>query len=142
MANLIRNMNVLKKTVNVATNKAIQDTAKEAENELRKCIDDQYYKDPDFYPNIYERTEEFLRHATSQILLSNTAEIYVDIKGMHYKNNFSPWQVVKWASESKHGADYYQTSTTDFWTQFIDWCNTNLLNIFKKNLKKNGLNIK
>ena len=79
MANLIRNMNVLKKTVNVATNKAIQDTAKEAENELRKCIDDQYYKDPDFYPNIYERTEEFLRHALHVSTVYNTLAKVVEM---------------------------------------------------------------
>ena len=61
---------------------------------------------------------------------------------MHYKNNFSPWQVVKWASESKHGADYYQTNTSDFWTTFIDWCNTNLIDILKMNLRKYGLKVK
>ena len=40
--------------------KAIKDTAKEATDELYRCVDEQYYKDPEFYPNVYNRTETFL----------------------------------------------------------------------------------
>ena len=65
--------------------------------------------------------------------------IYVDTDGMHYGNNFDPWQVVSWASESKHGADYYQTGNTDFWTVFTGWCNENLINTLKYNLRRYGL---
>jgi len=130
------------KALNKNINEAIKDTANEAKEKLYKCIDEQYYHDTGFYPNIYKRTETFLSHAAMLMLSSNSAKIYIDIEGMHYKNNFNAWQVVKWASESKHGADYYQTETEDFWTTFIDWCNDNLLDILVKNLKKNGLNVK
>ena len=124
-----------------ACEKAILETSKTAQEELTRCIQEQYYNDPGFYPNVYERTETLLRSATYQMLSKTSSEIYVDIQGMHYKNGFSPWQVVSWASESKHGAEYYQTDTQDFWTTFIDWANKNLINILKQNLRKNGIKI-
>lgn len=124
-----------------ACEKAILETSKIAQEELTRCIQEQYYNDPGFYPNVYERTETLLRSATYQMLSKTSSEIYIDINGMHYRNGFNPWQVVAWASNSQHGADYYQTSTQDFWTTFIDWANKNLINLLKQNLRKNGIKI-
>lgn len=129
----------LQNYIESACEKAIQETAKTAKDMLHQCVDEQYYKDAGFYPNVYQRTETFLSYVVSKMLSSNSAEIYIDIEGMHYKNGFDAWQVVSWASESKHGAEYYQTDTEDFWTTFLEWCNDNLLNILKANLKKYGL---
>lgn len=132
----------LKNYIESVCEKAVQETAKTAKDMLHQYVDEQYYKDPGFYPNVYQRTETFLSHVVSKMLSSNSAEIYIDIEGMHYKNGFDAWQVVSWASESKHGAEYYQTDTEDFWTTFLEWCNDNLLNILKANLKKYGLTVK
>lgn len=132
----------LKNYLQVLCDKAIKATIEEAEKQLTKCIDEQYYSDPGFYPNVYNRTETFLTSAASQLLSNNAAEIFIDGNGMHYRNNFDPWQVIEWASESKHGADYYQTTTTDFWSTYIEWCNENLINLLKSNLKKVGLSVK
>nr|DAM62683.1 MAG TPA: hypothetical protein [Caudoviricetes sp.] len=129
----------LKNYMQVLCDKAINDTAEEAKKQLTKCIDEQYYKDSDFYPNVYERTETFLNSAACQLLSNNSAEIYIDIEGMHYKNNFNAMQVVTWASNSQHGADYYQTSTPDFWSTYIEWCNKSLISLLRKNLKAVGL---
>lgn len=109
--------------------------------QLKLCIDEQYYKDPLFYPNVYRRTETFLKSATYTLLNSKSSKIYVDGDGMSYKNNFDPWQIVDWASESKHGADYYQTTTKDFWSTFIEWCDENAINILKEELKKKGITL-
>lgn len=133
-------MNDLKNQIEDACNKAVESTAITVMNKLHDCIDEQYYKDPGFYPNIYKRTNEFFNHVAYDMLTSDKVKIYVDIEGMHYKNDFSPLQVVKWASESKHGADYYKTDTKDFWTVFIDWCNKNLMDLLKNNLRKQGFN--
>ena len=135
-------MNDLKKQVDIACGKAVEATAITMMNKLQDCINEQYYKDPEFYPNVYKRTMTFFNHVAYDMLTSNKAQIYVDIEGMHYKNNFSPWQVVSWAAESKHGADYYQTGTEDFWSVFIEWCNDNLVDLLKSNLRKQGINIK
>lgn len=142
MAKTFTTMVELQNYLESACEKAVKDTAQVAKEMLYQCVDEQYYGDPKFYPNVYQRTEEFLSHITSQLLSSNSAKVYIDIDGMHYKNGFSPWQVVSWASESKHGADYYQTDTMDFWTRFIEWCNDNLVNLLKNNLRKYGLKIK
>lgn len=132
----------LKNYMQNSCTKAIQETAKIVQEELKKCINEQYYLDPEFYPNVYQRTETFLNSVAYEMLSGNSAKIFIDIDGMHYKNGFNAWQVVDWATESKHGSDYYQTSTQDFWSVFIEWCDTNLLNVFKQNLRKYGLNVK
>lgn len=132
----------LQKYLQVLCDKAVKDTAEEAKKQLTKCIDEQYYNDPGFYPNVYERTEAFLNSAACQLISNGKAEIYIDGDGMHYRNGFNSWQVIEWASESKHGADYYQTSTEDFWSTYIDWCNENLIGLLKMNLQKVGLNVK
>ncbi|XBX09579.1 hypothetical protein QMP26_16970 [Enterocloster clostridioformis] len=46
----------LKNYLQVLCDKAIQDTAEDAQKQPTKCINEQYYKDPGFYPNVYERT--------------------------------------------------------------------------------------
>lgn len=142
MVTVIKNMNDLKKQVDIACGKAVEETSITVMNKLHDCIDKQYYQDPGFYPNVYKRTFTFFNHVAYDMLTSNKSQIYVDIEGMHYKNNFSPWQVVSWAAESKHGAEYYQTKTDDFWSVFIEWCNDNIMELLKKNLMKQGLNIR
>lgn len=142
MAVKIKNLNDLSKVMETRIKNALEITSIEVMNKLHDSINEQYYRDPEFYPDVYKRTYEFFNHVAYDMISSNTAQIYVDIEGMHYKNNFSPWQVVKWASESRHGADYYKTETTDFWTDFIDWCNNNLINLLKQNLKKCGVMVK
>ena len=128
--------------VKKACEEAVQETADIAHRKLQECISEQYYNDPEFSPKFYKRTEEFLNHAAYQILSSGTAEIYVDTEGMHYKNNFNAWQVVEWASMSMHGGEKYKTSTMDFWTAFIEWCDNNLISVLKTNLRKHGVSIK
>jgi len=142
MATTVKSTRELNAYINSICEKAIRDTSLKAREYLYKCVNEQYYNDLGFYPNAYRRTEEFLKHVTSQLISNNVAQVYIDIEGMHYKNNFSPWRVVKWASESKHGSEYYQTDTEDFWTVFIEWCENNLLDILKANLRKYGLKIK
>ena len=142
MSLLIKKMSDLNIHINAILKKSIEETAKTATNKLHDCINQQYYHDPEFFPNVYHRTYEFLNHVAFDMISNNCAQIYVDINGMHYKNNFRPWQVVAWASESKHGANYYQTNTEDFWTIFFDWCNNNLLNLLKANINKYGIRIK
>lgn len=136
-----KTMEQLQAALNKSISIAVEKTAKEAEDMLKKCVNEQYYKDPGFYPNVYERTETFL-YSVAMTTINNKADIYIDINGMHYKNGFSPWQVVSWASESKHGAEYYQTGTEDFWSRFIDWCNENLIKILKENIQKQGIRFK
>lgn len=132
----------LKNYLQVLCDQAVKDTAEEAKKQLTNCINIQYYKDPEFYPNVYKRTNTFLTSAACQLISGGTAEIFIDAEGMHYKNGFNSWKIINWASESKHGADLYQTTTPNFWSTYIEWCNDNLIDLLKKNLRKVGLSVK
>ena len=79
---------------------------------------------------------------TPFIIGYNHGMVYLDTVAMHYRNSFNPKQVVSWAAESKHGADKLQTDTQDFWTSFMEWCDNNLVELLRQNLRKCGLNIK
>lgn len=110
-------------------------------NELRNIIDEQYYKDPDFYPNIYRRTNTFLDSASYQLIGKNMAEIGINTDEMHYYNGFDPDQVVEWASKSMHGSPLYQTGADDFWTTFENWADENVPKILKEELLNQGLKL-
>ncbi len=131
-------VNELNKRVTVS----VQNVAKIVCDKLKECVDEQYYQDPGFYPNVYRRTEAFLSSVTYKILGKNSARIGIHTTGMHYKNGFSARQVVDWAKESMHGAPMYQTDTEDFWSVFIEWADENVPKLLKSELKKNGLNVK
>lgn len=121
---------------------AVENVAKVVCDKLRECINEQYYNDPDFYPNIYKRTYAFLESAMYEMMGMNTAIVGVNSSSMHYKNGFSGAQVVEWASQSMHGAEYYQTSTEPFWDTFIQWADKNVVQLLKSELKKQGFTIK
>ncbi len=131
-------VNELNKRVTVS----VQNVAKIVCDKLRECVDEQYYQDSGFYPNVYKRTEAFLNSATYEMLGKGTARVGIDTTGMHYKNGFSARQVVEYAKESMHGAPMYQTDTEDFWSVFIEWADENVPKLLKSELKKNGLNVK
>ncbi len=131
-------VNELNKRVTVS----VQNVAKIVCDKLRECVDKQYYQDPEFYPNVYKRTEAFLNSATYEMLGKGVTRVGIDTTGMHYKNGFSARQVVEYARESMHGAPMYQTDTEDFWSVFIEWADENVPKLLKSELKKNGLNVK
>lgn len=138
----IKKCTELENKIKIACSIAVKETAKQAQEVLHQYILEQYYQDPGFYPSTYNRTETFLNSALSKMISNTSAEIYIDIEGMHYKNGFSPTKVVEWAANSQHGADYYQTDMEPFWTKFIQWCDINLFLILKQNLKRQNVSIK
>lgn len=138
-----RTYQVLVNEMNKRVTIAVQNTAKIVCDKLKECIDEQYYKDPGFYPNIYQRTETFLKKsAVYEMLNSNSAKVGIDTSTMHYKNGFSANQVVEWASQSMHGSPLYQTSTEDFWSVFIEWADVNVPILLRSELKRQGLTVK
>lgn len=141
MAKTFSTMVQLQAMIQPLITKAIMAASVRITRELRNIVDEQYYKDPEFYPNIYCRTNMFLDSASYQLLGKNMAEIGINTDEMHYRNGFDPDQVVEWASESKHGADYFQTSTTDFWTVFEDWADKNVMKILREELVNQGLKL-
>lgn len=121
--------------------KALLSTSRILAEKLRESIDSQYYKDPGFYPKVYQRTNKFLDSASYQLIGKNMAEIFVDTDTMNYRNGFDADQIVNWAGNSQHGADYYQTDTEDFWTHFENFCEENAISILRSELQKQGLKL-
>lgn len=121
--------------------KALISTARILSEKLRESIDSQYYNDPDFYPNVYKRTNRFLDSASYQLVGKNMAEIFIDTDSMSYYNGFDPEQVVEYAGMSQHGSELYQTGTEDFWTTFENFCENNAIKILRAELQKAGLKL-
>lgn len=121
--------------------KALMSTARILSEKLRESIDEQYYKDPNFYPNVYQRTNKFLDSASYQLIGKNMAEIFVDTDMMSYKNGFDPDIVVENASKSWHGSELYATGNEDFWTTFENYCEENAIKILREELQKQGLKL-
>lgn len=142
MARIIRSYSALVDEINKAVTVAVRNVAKVVCDKLHDCINEQYYLDSGFYPNIYDRTETFLNHAAYKMISDKSALIGVDTSSMHYKNGFSAKQVVEWASQSMHGSPLYQTNTKDFWSVFIEWADENVPQLLKDELKRQGLNVK
>ena len=121
--------------------KALMSTSRILVGKLRESIDSQYYKDPEFYPNVYKRTYRFLDSASYQLIGKNMAEIFVDDDSMSYYNGFDPEQVIEYAGMSQHGSELYQTNTEDFWTVFENYCEENAIKILRNELQKQGLKL-
>ena len=138
----VRTYSALVNEINKRVEKAIKIVAEEVCKKLHECINEQYYNDPGFYPNVYQRTEAFLNSAAYEMLGGNSARVGIDTSSMHYKNGFSARQVVDWAKESMHGSSLYQTDTEDFWSVFIEWADDNVPLLLRSELKKQGLNVK
>lgn len=116
-------------------------TAKIMVKKLRECVDEQYYSDSGFSPNVYRRTYQLLDAVAYNMLGMTAAEIFMDTDYMHYYNNFDPEQVLDWAGQSMHGSENYQTDTIDFWTTFEQWADENVPSILKQELQKQGLKV-
>lgn len=138
----IRTYTALVKEINKRVTIAVKNVAEQVCEKLHDCIEEQYYNDHGFYPNVYERTEVFLNSAAYEILSSNSARVGIDIASMHYKNGFSARQVVDWARQSMHGSSLYKTDTEPFWDVFIEWADKNVLLLLKEELRKQKLNVK
>jgi hypothetical protein len=130
----------MEKFIQSKITKALMASSRRITYQLRQIIDEQYYNDPHFYPNIYKRTNQFLDSASYQLIGINISQIGINMDEMHYKNIDSD-DVVKYASKSMHGSPLFQTNTKDFWTSFESWCDDNIVKILKEELINQGLKI-
>lgn len=138
----VKTYTALVNEINKRVTIAVQNVAKDVCDKLHYFIQEQYYDDPGFYPNVYKRTETFLNHTVYEMLSGNTAKVGVDVGAMHYKNGFSARQIVEYASQSMHGSPLYQTDTESFWDAFIDWADENVPRMLRDELKRQGLTVR
>ena len=135
---------VFKTTVDIqnylesACEKAIQNVAKVVRDKLEEFIKEDFYSM--YKPLFYDRTYSFLKSPKYNMLNKNSAEVFVDTDVMHYLG-ISGEDVAEMASYGFHGSiDIFRPGF--YWTDFIKWCDDNVQNLMKEELRKQGLNIK
>lgn len=74
----IKTYSALTNELNKRVTLSIQNVSEIVCDKLRECINEQYYNDPEFYPNIYRRTEAFLNSAAYEMLGKDSAKVGID----------------------------------------------------------------
>ena len=150
MAIVIKNMNDLKKQVDAACNKAVENAAKILLEKLQEYIDEDYYNL--YYPERYIRTKEFYRSAVANMIGKSTATIGIDELYMSYqypaKYAYLDGTAGHWTGEDQvymadagyHG-NFNIYRDGHFWKDFEKYANENAIDILKTELRKQGLNV-
>ncbi len=141
MAQIIKNMNDLKKQVDIACGKAVENACNRLLGSLQEIIDTEFYDV--FEPDYYKRTYQFWRSATTKMLNQNCGQIFMDKDAMNYGNFWTGEKQLHEASIGSHGGWFTdETKEHHFWEAFISFCEEHALDVLKQELRKQGLNIK
>lgn len=138
---VIKNINDLKKGVDLLCNKAIKNACNRLLGSLQQIIDEEFYDV--FDPAYYKRTYQFWESATTKMLKKNCGQIFMDESAMNYNDYWNSKKQILAASIGSHGGII--TSETEkhrFWEVFIKFCEDNAIEILKEELKKTGLKVK
>lgn len=151
MATVIKSMNDLKKQIENACNKAVENAANILLKKLQEYINEDYYDL--YYPDRYIRTKEFYRSAVANMLGKSTATIGIDELYMSYqypeKYTYLDGTSGHWTGEDQvymadagyHG-NFNIYRDGHFWKDFEKYANENAIDILKTELRKQGLNVK
>lgn len=150
MAREFRTMVELQGSMENACAKAVERTANIMVEKLKDFIQTRYYDM--FDPEVYIRTEKFLNSAVAYMLGNTTASIGIDDAFMDYQypanyklrdGSTGHWTGEDQAVMAEHGyhGTYYIRTEGRYWSEFIAWCDENVINILEEELRKQGLNI-
>ena len=141
MARVIKNINDLKKQVDVACSKAVENACNRLLGSLQEIIDTEFYDA--FEPDFYKRTYQFWRSATTKMLTQNCGMIFMDKNAMNYNNFWTGERQLQAAAIGSHGGLITdETKEHRFWEVFTDFCEENCIIILKEELRKQGLNVR
>ena len=141
MARVIKNVNDLKKQVDIACSKAVENTCNRLLGSLQQIIDEEFYDV--FYPQYYHRTYQFWQSATTKMLTQNCGQVFMNKSAMNYNSFWTGERQILAASIGSHGGLITdETKEHRFWEVFIDFCEENCINILKEELRKQGLNVR
>lgn len=133
--------NALVSGVNRNINVAVQNACNRLLGKLQELIDTEYYDV--FEPNYYNRTYQFWKSATTKMLSQNCGQIFMNANAMNYNSFWTGEKQLQAASIGSHGGWITdETKNHKFWEEFIDYCESNAVNILKEELRKQGLNVK
>lgn len=141
MATVINNMNDLKKQVDAACNKAVENACNRLLGSLQQIIDTEFYDV--FEPDYYNRTYQFWQSATTKMLTQTCGQVFMDKSSMNYNNFWTGERQLHAAAIGSHGGWVTdETKEHRFWEVFIEFCEKNTINILKEELRKHGLHVK
>lgn len=134
-------MNDLKKQVDIACGKAVENACNRLLGSLQQIIDEEFYDV--FDPEYYHRTYQFWRSAITKMLTQTCGQVFMDKSAMNYNNFWTGEKQIYAASIGSHGGFVTdETKKHRFWEVFIEFCKLHAIDILKKELRKQGLNVK
>lgn len=140
MAQIIKSMSDLKKQVDIACSKAVENACNRLLGSLQEIIDTEFYDV--FEPDFYKRTYQFWRSATTKMLNQNCGQIFMDKTAMNYNSFWTGERQLQEAAIGSHGGWITaETKEHRFWEVFIEFCEEYCIDILKEELKKQGLKI-
>lgn len=158
----INSYSQLVEKLNKATEIAVEKTAKELMEKLKEFIQTEYY---DLYEPLYyrPRTYMFLNSAVYKMLSGDTASIGIDDDYFDYNYparytsqsanenlaNIGQSYTGHWTGEDQaYAAEYGMHGNANiytdghYWSEFIEWCNSNCVALLRKNLIEQGVPLK
>lgn len=141
MPTVLKNMNDLKKQVDIACSKAVENACNRLLGALQQLIDSEFYDV--FTPDFYKRTYQFWESATTEMLNQTCGKVFMDKSKMNYNSYWTAERQLLAANIGSHGGVITdETKEHKFWEAFIDFCEKYAVNILKDELKKQGLKIR
>ena len=150
MAKTFTTMVQLQNYIESACNIAVKKAADRLVEKLKDLIQTRYYDL--FDPNVYIRTEAFLRSAVANMIGNNTASIGIDEAFMDYQypanyklqdSTMGHWTGEDQANIAERGyhGTYYIHTDGHYWSEFVERCNGNAVSILREELVKAGLTL-
>lgn len=141
MAKVIKNMSELKKQVDIACGKAVENACNRLLGSLQEIIDTEFYDV--FEPTFYKRSMQFWRSATTKMLSQNCGQIFMDEYKMDYNDFWTGEKQIRAAAIGSHGGWVTdETKEHRFWETFITFCEEHAIDILKEELRKQHINVK
>lgn len=138
MPTVIKNINDLKKQVDLACGKAVKNACNRLLGTLQQLIDTEFYDV--FIPDFYIRTYQFWESATTEMLNQTCGKVFMDKSKMNYNSYWTAERQLLAANIGSHGGIITdETKEHKFWEAFIDFCEKYAVNILKEELRKQGL---
>ena len=116
---------------------ALKNTAIILKDKLKGFIDSDFYLL--YKPMIYQRTDQFKNSPEIDMVSNLVADIFVNTASMDYKEATGDY-VAMLATKGYHGStEIFREGF--FWKDFIEFAEKNTLDIYKSELKKQGLDV-
>lgn len=129
------------KALNKNIDIAVENTCNRLLGSLQEIIETEFY---DVYePDFYSRSLSFWRSAVSKMVGNARGQIFMDESKMDYNEFWTGERQILAASIGSHGGIITnETREHRFWEVFEEFCEENLIGIFKEELDKQGIKVK